>query len=198
MVQEVERSDSYSGNEGWSQDVPWGRVVQPRVRKNHTDGRCAKVATYRCTSTSAAENLVQNVTKPGQNFSISLFSLPAASRRCHCVFCSPRSTCRRRPNRKGRGRKREGPRKRDGSFRRPAEFGPLGETAKGVEYLPSFGGPSDTGRRMVCLGNPEGRVSLGSLVTRGFRLFRPQDARVRRDGGRVAQAGKNVRGQDRS
>jgi hypothetical protein len=24
----------------------------------------------------------------------------------------------------------------------------------------------------VCLGNPEGRVSFGSLVTRGFRLFR--------------------------
>ena len=39
-----------------------------------------------------------------------------------------------------------------------------------VKCLPSHGGLSDTGQRVVCLGNPEGLVSFDSLVTRGFRL----------------------------
>jgi len=71
-------------------------------------------------------------------------------------------------------------------------------TVKGVEYLPSFGSPSDTGWRMMCLGNPEGRVSFGSLVTRGFRPFRDELPFFDSSLVRVHKHGKKVWTRDRT
>jgi hypothetical protein len=89
----------------------------------------------------------------------------------HSVTRSSRSTCRSRWNRKGKSVESGGASQEEQKLSPGSGVRSAVRKTNDVKYLPSHGGLSDTGQRVVCLREPRGAGEFRLTGHSGFSAF---------------------------
>jgi hypothetical protein len=131
---------------------------------------CGKDATKWLVCNHSESKMVDKCLNAGHKRLISPLGLGGRQNLWHSITRSSRSTCQRIFKPQGAKRwKDKGPRKRDGDLPTGSGVRSAGRHRRMTWSACHQRCSVRHGAQLVCLGNPEGRVSFGSLVTRGFR-----------------------------